>query len=254
MRAAVAEQPVVLVVDDAGMLDRESLLAVEAALRDLAHAPLVAMVIVAAQSTRAEIDQLRARVGRDLDGVQVHVAPLALPEIVTLARWALPSYGEVELDRLARRVAADSAGLPLLVVEVLSAVADGLDLQRLKGAWPSPLRTLDESLPGDLPEAVTGAIRVEFRRLSKEVQLVLQAAAALEDRVTAPRLVRATGLDLATVHAALDGLEWARWLAAEGRGYSFVAGIVRKVVQQDLVLPGQRQRFLDRADAQEAVD
>lgn len=247
VRAAVAEQPTILVVDDASMLDRDSLLAVEAAVRDLANAPLVALVTAPTQSARVEVEQLRARVGRDLDGVQVRLAPLALPEIVTLARWALPSYEDAELDRLARRVAADSAGLPLLVVELLSAVADGLDLQRLKGAWPSPLRTLDDSLPGDLPEAVTGAIRVEFRRLSKPAQLVLQAAAVLEDRVTADRVVRATGLDIESVNAALDDLEWARWLAAEGRGYSFVARIVRRVISQDLVLPGQRQRLLDQA-------
>lgn len=247
LRAAVVEQPVVLVVDDAVMLDRDSLLTLEAAFRDLAKAPLVALLLVAAQSTRAEIEQLRARVGRDLDGVVVRLAPLSLADIVTLGRWALPAYDEVKLNRLARRVAADSAGLPLLVVELLSAVADGLDLQRVQGAWPAPLRTLDDTMPGDLPEAVTGALRVEFRRLPKPGQLVLQAVAVLEDRVTADRLSRAAGLDLEAVHAALDRLEWARWLTAEGRGYSFVAGIVRKVIYNDLVLPGQRQRLRDQA-------
>jgi hypothetical protein len=126
-------------------------------------------------------------------------------------------------------------------------VADGLDLQRIDGAWPSPLRTLDDSMPGDLPEAVTGAIRVEFHRLSKTAQLVLTAAAVLEDRVTADRLARATGLDPSAVSAALDELEWTRWLTTEGRGYSFAAAVVRRVIDRDFVLRGQRQRFLDQA-------
>ncbi|HEY6223238.1 MAG TPA: AAA family ATPase [Gemmatimonadales bacterium] len=247
LRAVAREQPVVLIIDDAVLLDRDSLLAIEAALRDLAKTPLFALVMVAAQSARPEIDQLRARVGRDLDGVVVRLGPLDLADILVLARSALPSYDEQSLERLARRVEQDSAGLPLLVIELLSAVANGLDLQRIAGTWPSPLRTLDDSLPGGLPEAVTGAIRVEFRRLSKTAQLVLQAASVLEERVPADRLARATGLDLAAVTAALDELEWARWLAAEGRGYTFVAGIVRKVVDRDLVLPGQRKRFRDQA-------
>jgi len=247
LRAVVREHPLVLVVDDAVMVDRDSLLAIEAALRDLAKAPLFVFLMIAAQSTRPEIEQLRARVGRDLDGIVSRLGPLDLPAIVELATWAIPSYSAGEIDRLARRVLKDSAGLPLLVVELLSAVADGLDLQRIDGAWPSPLRTLDDSMPGDLPEAVTGAIRVEFRRLSKTAQLVLTAIAVLEDRVTAERLARAAGLDLTAVSAALDELEWARWLTTEGRGYSFAAAVVRRVIDRDFVLRGQRQRFLDQA-------
>lgn len=247
LRAVVQEQPVVLIVDDAVMLDRDSLLAIEAALRDLAKTPLFALLMVAAQATRPEIEQLRARVGRDLDGVVSRLSPLDFADILELARWALPSYNEQSLERLAHRVERDSAGLPLLVIELLSAVADGLDLQRIDGAWPSPLRTLDDTFPGGLPEAVTGAIRVGFRRLSKPAQLVLQAAAVLEDRVPADRLVLATGLEIPVVIAALDELEWGRWLTVEGRGYTFVAGIVRKVVDRDLVLPGQRKRFRDQA-------
>jgi len=229
------------------MLDRDSLLAIEAALRDLAKTPLFALLMIAAQSTRSEIEQLRARVGRDLNGVVSRLAPFDFSDILALARWAVPSYDEAQLDRLARRVETDSAGLPLLVVELLSAVADGLDLHRIDGAWPSPLKTLDDSLPGGLPEAVTAAIRVEFHRLTKTAQLVLQAAAVLENRVTSHRRAKATGLEMTAVNAALDELEWARWLTVEGRGYSFVAGIVRKVIDRDLVLPGQRRRLREAA-------
>src|SRR5439155_373997 len=84
----------------------------------------------------------------------------------TLARWALPAFGDVELDRITRRVATDSAGIPLLAVELLHAVASGLDLRETGGAWPEPLHTLDQTLPGDLPDAIVAAIRIEFRRLS----------------------------------------------------------------------------------------
>src|SRR5207245_9993168 len=97
--------------------------------------------------------------------------------------WALPAFGDVELDRITRRVATDSAGIPLLAVELLHAVASGLDLRETGGAWPEPLHTLDQTLPGDLPDAIVAAIRIEFRRLSPDAQRVLVVAAVLNGRV-----------------------------------------------------------------------
>jgi hypothetical protein len=150
---------------------------------------------------------------------------------------------------LTRRVGADSAGLPLLAVELLHAVALGLDLQGTSEAkaWPAPHQTLDQSLPGDLPDGVVAAIRIGFRRLSKDAQAVLAAASVLGDRVASGFLVRATKLDAERVTAALDEAEWQRWLTAEARGYAFVARIVRDVVARDMLTEGQRLRTLEAA-------
>jgi DNA-binding SARP family transcriptional activator len=248
LRAVLAEQPVTLVVDDAEWLDRDSLLALAAALRDLVQCPLFVVLATPLQATRPELDELQARLNRDVDGVVVRLAPLGAPDIRSLARWAVPGYGDAELDRLTRRVSTDSAGLPLLVVELLSAVALGLDVETVRPAWPAPFRTLDQTLPGDLPEGIVGAIRVGFRRLSPPAQRVLQAAAVLGNRVDVAWLARATALAPGVVTEALDELEWSRWLTADGRGYGFVARIVRQIVEQDLLTPGQRQRLLDAAD------
>ena len=96
-----------------------------------------------------------------------------------------PGYEPVAIDRVTRRVATDSAGMPLLAVELLRAVALGLDLGTISEAWPEPLRTLDQTLPGELPDAVVAAIRIGFRRLSPSAQRVLAAAAVLGDLVPA---------------------------------------------------------------------
>ncbi|HEV8178294.1 MAG TPA: hypothetical protein VGP44_11495, partial [Gemmatimonadales bacterium] len=61
-------------------------------------------------------------------------------------------------------------------------------------------------------------------------------------------LERALSLETEDVGRALDELEWHRWLVAEPRGYSFVARIVRQVVERDIVTPGQRRRVLEAAD------
>jgi hypothetical protein len=143
-----------------------------------------------------------------------------------------------------RRVATDSAGIPLLAVELLRAVALGLDLGTISEVWPEPMRTLDQTLPGDLPDAVRAAIRIGFRRLSPAAQRVLAAASVLGDLVPASVLERAVSLGPEETAIALDELEWHRWLVAEPRGYSFVARIVRRVVERDMLTPGQRQRVL----------
>jgi DNA-binding SARP family transcriptional activator len=245
LRAAAAEAPVFLFVDDAQWLDRDSLLALGALLRDLERAPVFVLAIAASYPERAELEELRAHIGRELDGVAVRLGPLSVEALRALARWALPNYDDVSLDRVARRVATDSAGLPLLAVELLHAVALGLDLGAAAGAWPEPLKTLDQTLPGELPDAVAAAVRVGYRRLSRDAQTVLAAASVLGDRTDLSILQRATGLELEALAAALDELEWQRWLTADSRGYSFVARIVRDVVARDMLTEGQRRRILD---------
>ena len=244
LRSAAEEQPVVLAVDDAQWLDRESLLALLAALRDLAVSPVVLALAIAPFPAREDIDELRSHLGRDFGGVAVTVAALGPAPLRELAGHLLPSYTDVELDRVARRVGMDSAGLPLLAVEILRAVALGLDLGATVAAWPEPARTLDQSLPGDLPDAVVSAIRIGYRRLSPDAQRVLAAASILGDRVSDALLAQSLALPVSTVHEALDELEWHRWLLYEPRGYGFVARIVRQVIERDMLTPGQRRRLL----------
>ncbi len=247
LRAATLEQPVVAFVDDAQWLDPESAGALTAALRDVRAAPFLLALAVPRQPPRSDLDELRARIGRDVPGVGLALAPLDAAAVRRLAAWAAPNYGEDDLNRLARRVAADAAGLPLLVVELLHAVALGMDLGAITGAWPQPLKTLDQTLPGELPDAAVAAIRVGFGRLSKGAQHVLVAAAVLGDRVPEERLGRGAELTGTALHAALDELEWQRWLVAEPRGYGFVAKIVRDIVARDMLTAGQRQRIVQRA-------
>ncbi len=247
LRAAVEEQPTMLALDDAQWLDQDSALALGMALRDLASAPLTLVLATAQYPTRPELDELRTRIGRDFEGGAVRLRALNRTTIRGLAQQMLPGYDATALDRVVRRVATDSAGLPLLAVELLRAVALGLDLGTISGTWPEPLRTLEQSLPGDLPDAVAAAIRVAFRRLSPTTQRVLEAAAVLGDLTTPALVERALSMDPSETGRALDELEWHRWLLSEPRGYTFVARIVRQVVERDIVTPGQRRRILEAA-------
>jgi hypothetical protein len=94
---------------------------------------------------------------------------------------------------------------------------------------------------------VVAAIRVAYRRLSPTAQRVLVAAAVLGDLATPARIERALSLPSGEADRALDELEWQRWLLAEPRGYTFVARIVRQVVERDMLTSGQRRRILEAA-------
>jgi hypothetical protein len=251
LRAASEERPVVLALDDAQWLDRETAAELGAILRDLSGAPLTVLLAIVPHPRRPELDELRARIGRDLAGEAARLRPLDRAALRRLAERMLPGYDRVAIDRVTRRVATDSAGMPLLAVELLRAVALGLDLGTISEAWPEPLRTLDQTLPGELPDAVVAAIRIGFRRLSPSAQRVLAAASVLDDLVPAELLERALSMSAEETALALDELEWHRWLVAEPRGYSFVARLVRRVVERDMLTPGQRRRVLAAAGREE---
>jgi DNA-binding SARP family transcriptional activator len=247
LRAASEEQPIAVAVDDAQWLDPASMQGLRAVLRDLEASPLILLFATDPHPPRAELDALRSQIGSNVRGVAVRLSSLGSADLRTLARRMLPGFSDVEIERVVRRVATDSAGLPLLAVELLRAVALGLDLRGTAGAWPEPYKTLDQTMPGDLPDTVLAAIRVGFRRLSPGAQRALSAASVLGDRVSLESLARVLDLPAAQVAPALDELEWHRWMVYDPRGYTFVARLVRKVIEREMLTPGQRQRVLEAA-------
>jgi hypothetical protein len=146
-----------------------------------------------------------------------------------------------------RRLAVDSAGLPLLAIELLHAITLGLDPDESLGAWPSPFRTLESTLPADLPESIVAAVRVGFRALSPAAQQVLGAMAVLPERSPETLICQAVGLPLEQGRHALDEVEWQRWVTADARGYAFTARIVHDIVARDMLTQGQRRRMVEAA-------
>jgi len=245
LRSASAEQPLLLVVDDAHWLDNASLDALEIMIRDLARSRLLFVVTTTREPGNPRIAELMARIGREVPGVVVTPGAFDEEDLRVLARWSMPRYTADQVNRLARRVAADSAGIPLLAVEICRAVAQGMDVDSTSGAWPRPLETLGQTMPGDLPESIVAAIRVQFNCLSTQAAAALRAAAVLggDGRLAAARIGRGARLDGPALDAALDELEWRSWLAADAQGYTFVARVVREVVDRDMVTEGERQRI-----------
>jgi DNA-binding SARP family transcriptional activator len=244
---AVSElRPLLLWIDGAENLDAQTGRALPGIVRDLAAEPVTLLLSLQSHPPQPQLDEIRARIGRDVEGAVVTLAGLSEADIRTLAGEILPELAPADAERLARRIAADSAGLPLFAVDLLNGVRLGLELDEL-GTWPQPFQTMDQTYPGELPDAVTAAIRIGFRRLSDSAQQVLSMASALDEPVTRQLLARVTGLTDEPLSAALDELEWQRWLSADARGYAFVARIVREVVARDMLTRGQRLRIRELA-------
>jgi DNA-binding SARP family transcriptional activator len=246
VRAAVAERPVLIVVDDAQWLDADSYQTFEILLRDMASEPLALLLSVGAENVPPELDAIRARFGREVLGDVVRLPALTSSDIGQLVGDVLPATTPQQRERLVRRLELDSAGIPLLIVELLHAIASGLDPEAVGGGWPAPFHTLDDTLPADLPDTLVAAIRFGFRRLSVGAQQVLATASVLGDHATPETLAAVTELGDGATATALDELEWSRWLLADARGYSFLARIVREVVARDMLTAGQRRRIAQR--------
>src|SRR2546422_2576404 len=71
---------------------------------------------------------------------------------------------------------------PLLAVAMLEALAAGYRLSPDATAWPSAARTLIDSLPGDLPPAVVGAVRSEEHTSELQSRLHLVCRLLLEKK------------------------------------------------------------------------
>ena len=161
VRAAAAEQPVVLAVDDAQWLDHDSALALGAMLRDLQAAPLTLVLVTAAYPSRRRAgrapkpDRAGSRRGRG-------AAPAAGPRGAPEPRRAHAAGVRPDLTRSGRAPGGDRLRRPAAVRG--RAPPRGRARPRPRhaspGTWPEPLRTMDQSLPGDLPDAVVAAIRV----------------------------------------------------------------------------------------------
>jgi len=251
IQAIAAERRVLLVLDDAHRAEVATIGSLVRLVQRGGPAPLlvaVAVATAAAAAAPAALDGMSERVGRDLRGVELSTGQLAEPDVAEFAGWAVPGYSGPERDRLARRVMADTAGNAFLVTELMLALRAGLGVSPGVGtAWPAARRTLDDTLPGQLPPAVAAALRLRYRTLSGPAQRVLGALAVLGGRTAPAALARAAEIPRDELDRALDELEWARWVQGDAHGYSFVTRLAREVILSEMVTGGEQRRIRERA-------
>lgn len=246
VRAAAGEHPVLLVADDAQWMDGDSLQALIGLVRSLANSRVMIMVTASSDPERPEVNQLRSRIGHDLRGVSVTLEPLTQVDLVAMGKWALPSYDEDQVDRIARRMRVESGGYPLIAYVIYTAIADGMDMGEITQPWPRRKNTYRDDVPVDLDDHLVGAINVRMGRLSADAQAVLRVLAMLEGPNGTKRLSRGADLPVSSVERALDELEDRQWVVADARGYAFLARTIRDIVRKRHVKPGLAERITAR--------
>jgi DNA-binding SARP family transcriptional activator len=247
---AVAEvRPVLLVFDDADRAEQRLIESITAMVQRAGAARLCVLLTASSGSLQVGVDELSQRIGREVPGDVVSTDYFTANDLDELVKWAFPEYDAESAERLRRRVMADTAGNPFLAVEFVRAVRAGLSVkdQRDSLVWPDRSRTLDQTIPGELPAAVAAALRMRFKDLTQDGQAMLRAIAVVGGAEPLELLARAADLPEKRAEAAVDELEWERWLAGDAHGYKFVTRLAELVVLSDMVTAGQRHRMLQRA-------
>jgi DNA-binding SARP family transcriptional activator/tetratricopeptide (TPR) repeat protein len=225
---ASKSQRILFFLDDAQWSD-ESTLAAMAYLQERQFFNSRGLFVLAArqEEPNPSLEQFLNRPNIQPELVCIDLHSLAMDEIADLARSAL---GQVPSDDLVERLARDTGGNPLFLIEILRA---WLDLS-LSGGLTETM----EGLP--LSSSIQNLLRQRLRNFSAESQLVLATAAVIGHQFTPDVLENAVGLDPERVVQILEDLERGYLIRAGGHStqsagwYMFIHDKLREVLLLDL--------------------
>ncbi|HET7275715.1 MAG TPA: AAA family ATPase, partial [Longimicrobiaceae bacterium] len=233
------EKPVLVYLDDFGMVDTATRDWILALARDI---PPAVMLMLAERNDRG--DPITGSPGvRTIPNVRrLKLQPLELGETETLLASMLRMQAEGR-HALAERLHASSGGNPFYITETIAALVDQ-DLITLVsgGAWRLAPKFGHRSLP--ISSAVQHSIAERIAGVSDGGRRILSAAAELYGPAGSANLAKRSGLPPDEVHRAMDQLIVHRLLrpaAVPGGGAEFTNELVRSVVR-DLLPPATRRR------------
>jgi DNA-binding SARP family transcriptional activator len=249
LRSLADETPLVLAIDDAQFADGATIGALHAAISELDPAPILLIITTpgVARSGPPELLTLRASVGGTVPGRAVRLDPLSLEEVRELVRagatWCTDEAGR---DRLARRIAFETAGNVFLAVTLLRALEESAALRQDALAWPAPEATLDSPLPISVPALARMAITARVTRLDEASQRVLATASVVGLAIDPELMASLTGMPQSRVEDLLPPLERLAFVVFDGERYAFVAPLVAQVVRGEFLTPGQQRTLRQR--------
>lgn len=247
MLLAIAyEQPILVAIDNAHLADGQSLEVLHAAMAAIENAPIMFAITSNSSDPAAPpaLARLRSDVGRGLKGASIRLRPLRGVEMATLvAAVATWCRNEDEVDRLTRRIQAESQGNPFLAVTILRGLAESPTLKDDLMSWPPKQATLDAPLPFTIPDLLRMSIAARTSALDDDTLEVLRVASILDAPLDPDLITSIIDLDRKEVVETLDRLEQHGFIVLSGDRYTFVAPIVAQVVRAECLTPGKRRRY-----------
>jgi len=235
-----AERRVLLAVDDAHLADPVSRDLLEGLYRR--PVPGVLLVLTAPPGPISLTDLER----RPVTSGQLHRLRLGNLDRENLERLlaSMAEFRAPDRAALAARLMEETAGNPLAVVELVTALADqAMIAPAADGSWIADLPASGVPLP--LPTTLRETMANRLRRLSPEALRVLQASAVLARDATLGLVHDASGCTTEQFEAALDELVSRRLLRLPPDGtdhLDFTHEALRRAVYE--MLPPMRQREL----------
>src|SRR5260370_11239348 len=132
-----------------------------------------------------------------------------------------------------------SEGNPFVLEEMLRDAVDRGDIYRTDSGWDR--KALTEMR---IPRTVRAAILHRLERLRKEAVDVLSAASVIGRAADIKTLIGVTGMDEATVYAALETCVTYQLLEGDERTsgkYQFRHALTREAVYEDMIVPRRQQ-------------
>jgi DNA-binding CsgD family transcriptional regulator len=214
--ALASQRPLVLVAEDAQWADGATCDLAGFLVRNLRQAPV--LLVITFRPPGREHDALRSLLARlsRMEGVtRAELAPLTRAEVAVQLDGILGRPAE---PALANAVYQRGGGNPL---------------------FSEALVLPDGTLAAEIPWSVRDLVAASAGALPERSKRVLRVAAVSGERVGHTLLAAVTGLDDASLTAALRPAVAARLLVDDGDGYAFRHQLFREIVLADL-LPGER--------------
>jgi DNA-binding CsgD family transcriptional regulator len=215
---ALADQlPLVLVVEDVHWADRSTRDLLSFLVRNLRQAAVLLVVTFRSDELHRThpLRPLLAALGRMDNVTRLELPRLSRGQVAAQLAGIL---GRPPEPALARAVFERGSGIPLFTEALLN-----------------PDGTVSAGLPWPLRDLLLGAVK----ELPEPTQQVLRSATADGARVGHALLAAVTGLDDATLAAALRPAVAANVLVTDADGYAFRHELIREAVLEDM-LPGER--------------
>lgn len=221
----LAQQPLMIVLDDVHWADAASVELLTDLIDELADRRL--MLLLSQRPDARAVQAARA------EQTQVLLEPLGPQDTRSLVDQLLRADGDARLAPLRELVAQRAGGNPLFVEEILRSLAGAGQLQRVGERW--------QCGPGggaaaDVPATLYGLLLSRIDRLGADDRRTLQEAAVLGMQFSASLLQRIAAAPPHAIDTALQRLSAAELLRADGEHWRFTHALLHEVAYENLLL------------------